>query len=141
MTTEPAYVNWSVDVLASTLLTAAKKKVEFHQARLDHWQARRGEVEKDLKEKGVSFRHNDARYSNTYAGMGQLDVAIDPTLLRLMQDVEGKIQTHAGKVREFQRWVAFLERTNKSLKCDAATFELFGIGEQWETAEDDEGLS
>lgn len=103
---------WKFEYLACDLLKAAREKRDHHKARLDWWEAKKGEVEQQIKETGLKFHESlVAEYSKTGYGAQSSDVQVDPVLKKKLDECFSKIRHHKSKVDDYGGFVTVLADT------------------------------
>lgn len=100
---------WEFPYTADKLCVAAKKKMDFHNKRLEVWQKAQDETKTKIKAEGIEIDEGvnimESSYSNRRQGPG---VRIDDQLLSHLNEATQKIVEHREKVKEYSGWVEVL---------------------------------
>lgn len=109
--------NWKFKYSGSSLAMAAGECKEYHEKRLEFWQNELTIAEDTLKNSTVTFHE----YQGTVVAGQQnksIQPMIDPTLQQRFAVCQGKVNEHAQKIEDFDRWRRGFEHN------DQETFEL-----------------
>ncbi len=80
------------------VLEAARKKLQYHKDRVNHWLAQAVEAEQKLKDKGFEYRHRE----NTLGR--DLQIIGDPQLAEHLTHCRRKVKDHKLKQDVFECW-------------------------------------
>lgn len=115
---------WTFQVSRNKLLAAAVAKNQYHTARRDHWAAEQSVVENQINDTAVKTIRRE------HTGGAHIDVGVDETLSRRLNECARKIDSHYASMIEFERWVTTLEGDPQGLarELDIDDMIFFGIG-------------
>lgn len=114
--------DWTFEVPAKTLLTAARKKDDYHTARKQYWEDVLEESEKEMISQGIKVK----KYSVT--GGTRRERSFDSALERRCNEAEDKIEKHTAKIKEYQRFRAALAQAEgRSFELTINDWEFFGL--------------
>lgn len=101
---------WNFEYDAKVLLDASRKKLNFHQERLDWWENKKKEVMGKIKEEGLEIDESVAiGYTNSARNT---TVNIRNDLLVDLNECTSKITEHKAKVKDYDAWCQVLESQN-----------------------------
>ncbi len=121
--------DWKFTYTASTLATAAIKKRDTHQAKLQWWEGKKSEVMAKVADGGIEVQDSvAASYSNTKGNFGP-QIRIDAGLQRDLSECQDKIMEHHGLTKSYDGWVQVLT-SNPEARLDLEHDDyLFFFGE------------
>lgn len=110
---------WKFDYLACDLLKAARGKRDHHKARLDWWENKKSEIEREIRENGLKFHESIvSEYSKAGYFPQTGDVQVDPDLKKKLDECFGKIRHHKSKVDDYGGFVTMLADTPEVRKLE-----------------------
>lgn len=129
-----------VVVRAGALIEPAKKKVEQHRAREQHYTERLAEAEKELREKGVSvelFDLNTGTYREFSGSVcsGNISVPtqnfqprIDQKLMDNVKNAKNKMMEHRDKAMGYEKYArAFSQAKEREIRLTVEDIHYFGL--------------
>ena len=129
---------WYIPMKASRVTRAAKAKVKFHKSRVAYWTKEREKAHKAVRAKGLKLAENP-QFPTTdsvaaYASNKVRTAEVDYKLIEQWQQCNQKVEQHKAKVREYEKWVAFLthpddesKKADNLLNLTFADAEFFGM--------------
>lgn len=116
---------WRFQFSASVISKAAKDEAAYHEERLDWWKIEQERATEQAKAASVVVRKHEV------TGGKRVEVVLDPSVSKRLQECESKISAHRAAFDDFKRWAdamsAMQPRQNYDLDPDdVAYFRLAG---------------
>lgn len=98
---------WTFNYSAGEVLRGCMGRVDYHTRRLAHWKLERDNVEKEMREHGVTF------HEPTYSGGGPLQAKLDESLSTRLSECRVSISYHAHKLETYSPFLKALQREDE----------------------------
>jgi hypothetical protein len=105
------------------LAEACERRRDRHAGRCEFWEAELATAKAAFKDAGVEFRE----YPVTGGGT-RLDAVIDPPKQQRLNECQGKVAEHRGKIEEYDRWArGFRANADSPFALDPDDIAYFGL--------------
>jgi histidinol-phosphate/aromatic aminotransferase/cobyric acid decarboxylase-like protein len=109
---------WNFTYTGEELAEAARKKLEYHNARLAWWRSTREQKFDEIKKEGLTIHESVAggtgnttfTFTNNYQ---QPTVMIDNKLQNQLNECQNKVQEHMSRVKEYEGWMDVMKAQGK----------------------------
>lgn len=114
--------DWTFEVPAKKLLSAARQKHDYHTERKLYWYDVLEKTEKEMISGGIKVKKYPV------SGGMRRERSFDTALERRCNEAEEKIERHKNRIEEYGRFMAALsEAEGRSFELDISDWEFFGL--------------
>lgn len=96
--------SWTFEYQVKEVLDACRARMKYHEERIAWWKNERDEVEKKLRDSGVTFNEP------TYTGGARLEARLDDTLTSRLAECRTSVNWHENRYNDYEAFEEALFR-------------------------------